>query len=129
MNLQVIEDYLTAAGLTTGYTIKWYRWDDADLGNPKEKFFVLKQDGGGAVTPYFSRPAYRILLVGGKKENPSDGGNLSEQIITQFMENHTTGEIMQFQVLSDKIGPLFIENDRPIWEVNFTALTNRSDDV
>ena len=127
--LQTIEDYLADHSLIDGYLLRWYRWYDSDLSETNDPFMVLKQDGGGEVNVWVARPFFRIQLVGRKSQDPREISGHIELIRDTLLTDHKTGEIIQFQVLSDIIGPTFIENDRPVFELGFTALTTRNNEI
>jgi hypothetical protein len=68
-----------------------------------------------------------MLLVGGKNE--AQAIEVNAQAIKSFLlQNPSSGDIMQFVLLSDIIGPTFLENDRPVFELNIRALQSRGDE-
>lgn len=124
-DLQDISQYLKDNNLIDGYIYKLFRWNDADLNNPTDKLMMLKQDGGGVVDRDVGRPFFNILIIGGKSEDPETGYSRAELIRDTMINDFTTGNVRLFSFINDIVGPLFIENDRPTYEVNFTALTSR----
>lgn len=124
-DLEDIEAYIVDRNLDSGYILKLFRWNDADRESKRDKFLVIRQDGGGLVDRDMGRPFFQILLIGGDNEDPNNGYSRAELIRDTMIEDYKTGCIIQFQFTSDIIGPLFASNNRPIYEINFTALTSR----
>lgn len=121
-----LRTHLDAASLLAGYTFRFYRWTDSDI-TAGARLAVIRGEGGGLVDPAIGRPDVRLLLVGGKKETQAIEAN-AEAIKSYLLQNPGSGDIMQFQLLTDIIGPTFLENDRPVFELNIRALQSRGDE-
>lgn len=124
--METIEQVLQAANLTDGYEFKWYRWVDSDLRNNRQKLMVLRPEGGGESDDLVGHPDYRLILIG-EPNDPVVPHDRADSIKSHLRGLGAADEIMQFQILSDILGPLYLENDRPVFEVNIRALQSRSD--
>jgi hypothetical protein len=121
-----LKTHLDSANLLAGFNFRFFRWYDSDI-VAGGRHAVIRPDGGGAVDPAIGRPDLRILLVGGFNEAQDIEAN-AQAIKSFLLQNPSSGDIMQFQLLTDIIGPIFLENDRPVFELNIRALESRGDE-
>jgi hypothetical protein len=121
-----LRTHLDSANLFAGYTFRFNRWYDSDIA-AGGRHAVIRREGGGAVDPAIGRPDLRVLLVGGFNEAQDIEAD-AIAIESFLLQNHSSGGIMQFQLLTDIIGPIFLENDRPVFELNIRALESRGDE-
>jgi hypothetical protein len=123
---EVLRAHLDTASLLAGFTFRFFRWNDAGIA-AGGRHAVIRPEGGGQVDPAIGRPDLRLLLVGGKNETQAIEVN-AQAIKSFLLQNPSSGDIMQFILLSDIIGPTFLENDRPVFELNIRALQSRGDE-
>lgn len=124
-NILDIKQYLIDHSLDDGYKLKLYRWNDADLDKKSDTFMVLRPRGGGVIDRDIGREFYSVVIVGGANEDPDLGDSRSQLIRDTMITNYNTNDVIQFQFNTNVQGPFYIDNDRPVYEINFIALTSR----
>jgi hypothetical protein len=124
--METIEQVLLDANLTDGYEFKWYRWHDDDLKDKRTRLVTLRPESGGVADNLIGHPDYRIILIG-QANDPVEPHDRAEAIKEHLLSLGAVDKIMQFQILADILGPSYLEDDRPVFELNIRVLQSRSD--
>lgn len=114
--------------LTDGYTVKFWRWFDDDL-TKTDPILVIRPAGGGPSDPDLGNPDVVIQIVG--QSNNRDivaEEKRIQDIKTRMIKHPKRDDIIQFQILTDILPVVYLENDRPFFELNVRALQTRSDE-
>jgi len=127
--LQRIQGHLDAEGLLAGYDTLYFRWTDEQV-NGNTPFILFRAAGSAGDDNYVVQyPDVRIILVA----NPSGavaGDARMREIIRFFRADDgyritgASGEVLSVAPIGPVIGPLYLENDRPIWELNVRCLVD-----
>ena len=119
--LQRTSGILTAAGLTSGYKVRYFKWTDAN-GPERTMLFRLTGTEGGATTSEVQYPDVQVMLIGE-----------SELVTVALMER--AREILAFVRTSDQIddtliaeplgtlqGPYDLEDGRPWCKIDLRMM-------
>lgn len=121
--LERVSAHLSDAGLLTGYDVLYFKWtDEREAQNTP---FVLFRMAGtsGVDNQCVQYPDVRILLVGTPTtavDTDSDAYSLHRYFRTDFEGSGTT----YFEPLGQVIGPTYLENGRPVFEINVRCLVD-----
>ena len=121
---QRIEDFITAAGLHTGYAFKFYRFTDADTAG-KNPLIVLRSDGAGPSNSLVQSTDVLLQLI----QVPTAikaGDDRMHQLLQLFRGTTTVAGVLRFDPLGAVRGPFFLENKRPVFELSVRCITEDS---
>lgn len=120
--LERISGFLQDQGLIDGFGVKYYRWMSSDVGS-SGNFIVLRSEAGsGQSDVYLQRIPVRMILVG--EANDIVGLDTLTRSIQRLLRTGAKPDgIVKLEPTSEPVGPMFLENDRPVFEINFTAYT------
>ncbi len=124
--LETTEAHLSAGNLLDGYSVLYFRWSDDDLNRENEPFVTFRSSGGGLTDPVggVAYPDIQIFVVG-TVSTQVDTNRRAHEIRDYLIDNHRSGDVLNFQSLSDVIGPLFLNQNRPAYEINIRATSTR----
>ena len=112
--LQKVKAHIEVAGLLTGFSPKYFRWTDADV-KGTTPFMLFRRIGGNS----------NMLLQGidvliqqvGIPTGVVDGDSNMGHIIKLFRGSSVQPGIIRFDPMGEVMGPLYLENGRPVWEL------------
>jgi hypothetical protein len=108
--------FLDAEGLTTDYTIRYHRFDDAGTAGQRVMLFREDSNGGGDV--YVQRHMISVYLIGGEL---ADLPKIEQDsaAVARACRTATTGAGSAYKIntLNNPRSPSFLEDDRPMAEV------------
>jgi hypothetical protein len=115
--LEAVRDHLTAApSVLTGYVIRFFRWTDADLnGTQKVVLFRRGGTGEGDYTLDVSDVLIRLIVP---PEQAKAGEAKAREIEQRFYAAPEGGSIVHVQPLGAIIGPVYLQNDRAMFDLN-----------
>lgn len=122
--LQRVEDFLTAAGHTTGYTIKFFRWTDKDIAGTQPFICLRALPGSGLSNELVQEVDVLIQVVqtvGAGKTKALD--DLMEAIMATMRGTTTPTSVVRISPVGQPVGPLHLENKRPYSELTVRCVT------
>lgn len=123
--LERVSSHLSAAGLLTGYDVLYFKWTDERI-NQNTPFILFRMAGtSGVDNQCVQYPDVRILLVGNPTtvlEADARAYDIHRHFRTQF--ESADNSVKYFEPLGQVIGPLYLENDRPVLEINVRCLVD-----
>ena len=119
--LDRVSALITAAGLMAGYTEKYFKWTDSDI-NGKNPFIVLRQSGSGISNILLQQTDVLIQLS--QVPTAIEAGDLRmKDILLLFRGQTVSTDIVRFDPIGTVLGPFYLENGRPIWELTVRCFT------
>lgn len=119
--LQSVRDHILDAGLTAGYDVRFFRWTDQDAeGN--SPLILFRIGGSGESNVVVQQTDVAIVLL----DNPTGvvtGDARMTDILKLFRTSPTRVGILRFLPLGTKLGPFYLENGRPVWELTVRVFT------
>ncbi len=126
--LSQLKDTSFGDDLSVGYNVKFWRWFDDDL-SKVDPILVIRPAGGGESDPFLGRPDIAIQIVGqSNNRDIVDSDQRIQDIKTRLIKHPSRDDIIQFQILTDILPVVYLNNDRPVFELNVRALQTRSDE-
>ncbi|MGJ8516645.1 phage tail termination protein [Carnimonas bestiolae] len=117
----IIEQHLAGAGLTAGYKMIWYRWREEDSQQQAEPFICIRRVGGGTSDEFGQNPTV-LMQVCGRPNAIRETDEHIRLIKSHFINNYCQPGVALFQIAGDINGPFMFNNDRPLFELNITAM-------
>ena len=113
--LQRVSGHVSA--LITGYSVRYYRWTDADL-NGKGGVVLFRMSGtGGAADYHVQYPDVSIQIIcDPDKVRDADATMLSIVRFLRSVEGFTSTAVENFEPLS-QTGPAYLQNGRARFEL------------
>lgn len=119
--LESVRDHIQDAGLLTGYDVRFFRWTDQDAeGN--SPLIMFRIGGSGDSNVVVQQTDVAVVLL----ENPTSvvtGDARMADILRLFRTTPTRAGIIRFLPLGTKLGPFYLENGRPVWELTIRVFT------
>lgn len=123
--LQRVSGHLNDAGLLTGYDVLYFKWTDERI-EQNTPFILFRMAGtSGADNQCVQFPDVRILLVGSVTV-PDDADTRAYDILRHFRTDFDTPtqSVKYFEPLGQVVGPMYLENGRPVFEINVRCMVD-----
>lgn len=117
-----VEAAITAASLHTGYAFKYFRWTDADVSG-KDNFIVLRQPGGGGDSNTLLQSPDVLIQLVAKPTEVVAGDDRMLAILRMLRQPTSQTGIIRFLPMGSVVGPLYLENGRPLWQLTVRCFT------
>lgn len=105
--------------LITGYKVKYFKWTDKD-GKGKQPLCVLRTSGSGASTSNMQMVDTSVQLIGLPTTIKSTDDKM-EAILARVRAQKSVTGVVKFEALGTVMGPRFLENGRPVFDLNIRA--------
>lgn len=119
--LESVRDHISDAGLLAGYDVRFFRWTDKDAeGN--SPLIMFRIGGSGDSNVVVQQTDVAVVLL----DNPREvlaGDERMTDILRLFRTNATRAGIIRFLPLGTKLGPFYLDNGRPVWELTIRVFT------
>lgn len=114
--LQRVHAHLDAANLLTGYSVRYFRWTDADIAG-NTPFIMFRQSGSGSSDILLQDTQVSVVLVG-LPTTVVDADARAQQIL-RYVRGSTvqTDDAIRFDPVGTVRGPTYLENGRPVFEI------------
>lgn len=116
-----VKQHVIDASLTTGYTLKHFRWSDKDI-NGKNPFIVFRQSGSGVSNILLQQTDVLIQLSQIPTATKSGDDNM-QAILRLFRGDTVQAGIVRFEPIGTVLGPFMLENGRRLWELTIRCFT------
>lgn len=119
--LESVRDHILDAGLLTGYDVRFFRWTDLDA-DGNSPLILFRIAGSGESNVVVQQTDVAIVLL----DNPTSvvtGDNRMTDILRLFRTTPDRAGILRFLPLGTKLGPFYLENGRPLWELTIRVFT------
>lgn len=119
--LESVRDHISDAGLITGYDVRFFRWTDQDA-QGSSPLIMFRIGGSGDSNVVMQQTDVAVVLL----DNPTGvvtGDERMSDILRLFRTNATRAGILRFLPLGTKLGPFYLENGRPVWELTIRVFT------
>lgn len=120
--LQRVSGAVTAASLNAGYTIKYFRWTDADVAGTTP-FMLFRRPGTAGDSNVLLQKQDAMIQLVGLPTTVVDGDARMQSILRLFRQPTSQAGVVRFMPMGAVVGPLFLENGRPVWELTVRVLT------
>lgn len=112
-----VKEHLDAGNLLTGYAVKYFRYSDADT-NERGEFVLLRPAGTSGESDFIVQtPDVQIVLVA-QPEGILTGDAKMLEILRYLRNNFDSASVLGFEPIGPVIGPRYLENGRPVFELN-----------
>jgi len=125
MSTEVLERtalYLDNLGLLSGYSPRYHRWHDDDL-NQNTPVAVFRHTGDGNSDTFKQEYDVTITLLAASISNTVAVGDAATAIVKAFRGTGTVAGVIKFEMLGNQQGPFYLENDRPLYQINVRVFT------
>lgn len=108
--------------LTSGYTLRYFRWTDD---NDQEPTLLFRMAGTQGALSDFSvqYPDVSVVLIGTARTVVADSERCRE-ILQYVRDNFALDGGLNIEPLSAVSGPFYLENGRPWFQMEFRALVS-----
>jgi hypothetical protein len=120
--LERVSGAITAAGLHTGYAIKYFRWTDADVAGTAP-FMLFRRPGTGGDSNTLVQAQDVMIQLVATPTTVVAGDERMQAILKLLRQPTTQAGVVRFMPLGAVRGPLYLENGRPVWELNVRVVT------
>ena len=120
--LERVKTHIDAASLNAGYAVRYFRWTDAYVAG-STPFILYRQSGSGASDILLQDTRVSIILVGTPTTVVATDTRAQE--ILRYVRGSTvsTEGAVRFDPVGTVMGPMYLENGRPMFEVTVRVLT------
>jgi len=108
--------------LITDYTVKYFRWTDADASS-EGPFIMLRLPGSGGQNDALKQEIDVLVALVTQPQLTLQGHDDMALIQRRFRESGAEGVVKRFEVLAPAQGPSYLENGRPVWVLNIRCYT------
>lgn len=125
MSTEVLErtaSYLDGLGLLSGYSPRYHRWHDDDL-TQNTPVAVFRHTGDGASDTFKQEYDVTITMLAKDITKTEDVGDATKAIVQALRGTGTVTGVIKFEMLGNQQGPFYLENDRPLYQVNVRVFT------
>lgn len=125
MIFQVVErtkQFLDDLGLIDEYQARFHRWYDDDV-NGNTAIVLFRKTGDGVSDVFKQEYDVTITLLASDATKIIDVGNDAQAIVQAIRGTGSTSGVVKFQMLGNQQGPFYLENDRPLYQINVRVFT------
>ena len=119
---QRVSDLLENAGLTDDYSLQWLLWDDS--GDKKERFIVVRSNGGTAVDRDMASEHYVMVdvLSGDMPGDYAKSETDAQAIVDWVQQNPLNPCVGQITNMGGMPAPVLTTEGRMVWRLQFACL-------
>ncbi|MEA3250137.1 MAG: hypothetical protein U9Q35_00935 [Pseudomonadota bacterium] len=118
--LQALQGHLDSGGVLTGLTPVFFRWYDEDIASTAPDSVLLRPSGGGTTNELMQQPDVTIAVA---TMAPHLAYDACLAIRDYLIEHYTIPGVCNFEILADVTGPLLLETERNVCELNVRCWT------
>lgn len=120
--LSATRDHVNDAGLLAPYEDLYFRWSDSDVGG-NTPFILFRFPGSNGPSSILLQQRDVLIVLVDTKGESERGHDRISAIERLFRQGGIQPGIRRFEVLGGLNGPLYLENDRPVWQLNIRCYT------
>lgn len=125
MSYDIVErtgQFLTDNNLTTGYGLRYHRWYDDDV-NGNTPICLIRVTGAGQSDTFKQEYDVTITLLASDATKVEALGDDMQAIVQAMRGTTTVTGVIKFEMLGNQQGPFYLENDRPLYQINVRVFT------
>lgn len=108
--------------IITDYTVKFFRWTDADASS-RGPLIMMRLPGSGGQSDTLKQEIDVLLVLMTQPQLTVQGHDDMTLIERRFRESGVQGVVKRFEVLAPAQGPSYLEDGRPVWVLNVRCYT------
>lgn len=120
--LERTRDFLVATGLIDSYQHRFHRWIDADI-EQNTPVVVFRKTGDGPSDVFKQESDVTITILEDSPTKVQALGVTVQDIVRKFRSSDTIAGVIKFELLSSQQGPFYLENERPLYQINVRVFT------